>query len=418
MPVNPQARFRKHPIIACVVILAAAWAVAVVIVLGFARKSDDLSDLLAPARQAADGSNAIPFLFRTSEAVVSYRDLANMPDLSAGVTISKEAEVTRLASKEHEALRLFRAAMEQPACVWPTPSVSYEEFASTATNWYKIYLLTLYIEEALTAKRNPAVAMTNILEGMEFANRVADCGAAETGHAYSAFMKAAAARSLRRVARDSRAPEEALRFAIRRLNSLVWTSEVITNVIKNELRDQVDWIEAGIPTNGPTGKFGFDAAATRRLLAPVARAALGSVKGPFLNSPASLYRPTTNTFARAAMAMVSGNPLGSALSDIRASDFIEIILRRCSYDNIIRGTRVVLALRLYERVNGRLPETLDELVPKFIEAIPTDGFDGKPLRYSKERRLVWSIGRDLKDYGGILRVPGTNRDGDQLFPLE
>ena len=35
-----------------------------------------------------------------------------------------------------------------------------------------------------------------------------------------------------------------------------------------------------------------------------------------------------------------------------------------------------------------------------VEAVPLDPFDGQPLRYSKERRIIWSVGENLRDDGG------------------
>ncbi len=32
--------------------------------------------------------------------------------------------------------------------------------------------------------------------------------------------------------------------------------------------------------------------------------------------------------------------------------------------------------------------------------MPRDPFDGEPIRYSREKLRVWSVGRDLVDSGG------------------
>jgi len=41
-----------------------------------------------------------------------------------------------------------------------------------------------------------------------------------------------------------------------------------------------------------------------------------------------------------------------------------------------------------------LPATLAELVPSYLPTVPRDYFDGQPIRYSREFRAVWSVGRD------------------------
>ena len=62
-----------------------------------------------------------------------------------------------------------------------------------------------------------------------------------------------------------------------------------------------------------------------------------------------------------------------------------------------------IALRRFQLLHGRLPEKLEELVPAFLSAVPTDRMDGKPLRYRREGEkafTLWSVGEDLKDDGG------------------
>jgi len=51
----------------------------------------------------------------------------------------------------------------------------------------------------------------------------------------------------------------------------------------------------------------------------------------------------------------------------------------------IDSGRAALGVERFRLEEGRLPGSLEELVPKFIESVPIDPFDGKPLRY---KRLV------------------------------
>lgn len=60
-----------------------------------------------------------------------------------------------------------------------------------------------------------------------------------------------------------------------------------------------------------------------------------------------------------------------------------------------------IACELYRRKHGELPESLDVLVPDFLENVPNDPFDGKPLRYSKEKKIIYSVGENLVDSGGL-----------------
>jgi hypothetical protein len=63
------------------------------------------------------------------------------------------------------------------------------------------------------------------------------------------------------------------------------------------------------------------------------------------------------------------------------------------------------ALEKYHIEHGAFPETLEGLAPKYLEAMPADLFDGKPLRYRRESDggyLLYSIGWNQKDDGGVI----------------
>ena len=84
-----------------------------------------------------------------------------------------------------------------------------------------------------------------------------------------------------------------------------------------------------------------------------------------------------------------------------------VMQRSADYHAMQRLGQVAIALRLYRHEHGRYPETLKELVPKYLPSLPIDPFDGKPLRYKRMAKgfKVWSIGMDMKDDGGILGKP-------------
>lgn len=66
------------------------------------------------------------------------------------------------------------------------------------------------------------------------------------------------------------------------------------------------------------------------------------------------------------------------------------------------ATLVIIAITLFERREGRLPSTLDELVPAFLPRVPLDMFSGEPIRYRVESDsfVLWSVGNDYIDDGG------------------
>ena len=87
----------------------------------------------------------------------------------------------------------------------------------------------------------------------------------------------------------------------------------------------------------------------------------------------------------------------------------------------LQATRTILALRAYQLTHGQLPGDLNALVPEFLEAVPLDDFDGKPLRYSARKKIVYSVGKNLKDDGGDDRgsdAPELQRHLDLAYKFD
>ena len=72
--------------------------------------------------------------------------------------------------------------------------------------------------------------------------------------------------------------------------------------------------------------------------------------------------------------------------------------------------------------DGKLPSTLAELVPQYLAAVPTDPYDGKPLRFKPLTQgfVVYSLGEDGDDDGGrpFKRGQKTPGDYDVTFRIE
>jgi hypothetical protein len=87
----------------------------------------------------------------------------------------------------------------------------------------------------------------------------------------------------------------------------------------------------------------------------------------------------------------------------------------------IRAARTALAIERYRLAHGQLPDSLTELVPTYLDAVPKDPFDGQPLRYRKCEvgYFVYSVGADLTDDGGKERDPKSPRTAvDVTFVVE
>jgi hypothetical protein len=68
-----------------------------------------------------------------------------------------------------------------------------------------------------------------------------------------------------------------------------------------------------------------------------------------------------------------------------------------------RCAAVALAVERFRQANGTWPGSLAVLVPEYLPAIPTDPFDGNPLRYR------------IGDNDVVISSVGLNRDEDERF---
>jgi hypothetical protein len=112
--------------------------------------------------------------------------------------------------------------------------------------------------------------------------------------------------------------------------------------------------------------------------------------------------------------LVRPNGVGRLLAAISTPNFYRFELRRCHLETRIEAARAQIALRAHELETGRLPETLADLAPRYLDPLPRDYFVGELLGYDRARREVRSVGSDLE--------PGpTCDDGSTMlepcFPL-
>jgi len=118
---------------------------------------------------------------------------------------------------------------------------------------------------------------------------------------------------------------------------------------------------------------------------PQARKDLGQVKQDLAavsSSPLSRIRyPLTTLLLPALDAALEAAARGNGLND---------------------SAITAIAIERYRRDRGQIPDDLQQLVPDFLPAVPTDPYDGKPIRYvvKEDEYLIYCIGRDDVDDGG------------------
>lgn len=101
--------------------------------------------------------------------------------------------------------------------------------------------------------------------------------------------------------------------------------------------------------------------------------------------------------------VLRGNLTGEVLYRILIPGLRGANKMKCQTNVQVTATRTLLAMKAYKLDKGRLPETLEQLVPQYLDAVPIDDFDGKPLRYNASKKIIYSVGKDVEDNGGITK---------------
>jgi hypothetical protein len=79
----------------------------------------------------------------------------------------------------------------------------------------------------------------------------------------------------------------------------------------------------------------------------------------------------------------------------------------------MRTAIVMVAVERYRRAHQHWPESFTDLVPIYVATVPTDPYDGAPVRFRRfaEGVVVYSVGEDSQDNGGNVGLtwkPGTD----------
>ena len=109
-----------------------------------------------------------------------------------------------------------------------------------------------------------------------------------------------------------------------------------------------------------------------------------------LPDPEAILGPRENPVR----SMIRPNGVGRLLHAIMIPTLDSLFESKCRAESDVAATRLLTALRTYEREHGGFPERLEGLVPAFIGSLPSDRFDGEPFRYDPSMGLLDSVGKD------------------------
>jgi len=112
------------------------------------------------------------------------------------------------------------------------------------------------------------------------------------------------------------------------------------------------------------------------------------------------------------------NAIGKILSNIREVSFESLYAKRFEENFSVKATQLLLALKAYKQDTGNLPNSLQNLVPNYILELIQDPFDGKSIKYSSDKKEIYSTGKDLIDNGGNISESDWKQGDDLGFKID
>jgi hypothetical protein len=181
-----------------------------------------------------------------------------------------------------------------------------------------------------------------------------------------------------------------------------------------QYRKLYDYFESGRPTNSLRAMMKEDLTVWRLIPRGWAWQNMATAANLYTNLFASMDPASQIIFPDKANASQSDcgaafshwSPYGSPyafMASIGIPNFTRGCQRSAENQTMVNQALIACALERYHLAHGEYPETLDALVPQFIETIPHDVIGGQPPHYRRNSDgtfLLYSIGWSQQDHGG------------------
>jgi hypothetical protein len=384
-----------------------------------------ISDLIPVEEQVAEADNAFPLFYEAFELMVEPEDI----DLNAfidGNLIARE-EVQTLLEQNQAAFGKVREGLERPGFVQPGFEYNFEMLIPEIGGWWSLAHLmrAQVIEYLIQGDLKSAVEMTVDLN--QWGARVTEHGAVLIHSLVGIAILSYGLEETRGLIRDPRISPEHLNQLLSSLPEIsillegvqksqkgefMMIKDVVDRVAKNEYSEEYFGVESLKYVTWFPGarEFIFQPNRTLSLVAEETRNNIAYLEGSG-SKPVSIldrFPPIRIPFGYEQFRRP--NALGMVLifTVLPAYGSIKDSLLRTEAS--IDSCKLLAALKTYELDKGVLPERLQDLVPGYLDGVPLDPFDQQAFRYDRARGLVYSIGKDRVDDGGLVSE-------DEVFSL-
>jgi hypothetical protein len=355
---------------------------------------------LAPSSPIPE-PNAFDALVRAgatlSDRAVAQRVDAEVREQLAATPFDPGAAAALIAA-HGEALAHFEAALAAPG--FRMPEVAWDEDLPTVQNWFtvaRLHALSLRLQFEREAggpdDRRAGPAMRPLLE---LGQRIQGDPSATWIHWIAgAELKEIGLRTLIAATATWRPTAGVSHAWSRALADFATRPEDVRTAWAGEYRAARAALlaSAAEPSAGysfqPNRTLSRKAAETRAL-----QARAGRPCAELAPEPESLASPSP---ARLFLRGLQPNAVGEILVEVSRPNANRFALRRCASDTLLSATRLAIAIAAARHEGGGLPDSLTDLVPTYIEAIPAGAYDGTALRLDADGPRLVATGSALPE---------------------
>ena len=372
-------------------------------------------------------SNAFWTLLQATNELYSPGSLeSRLRDLSNN-TNWDDSLAAEVLEKNHAGLDLFDKSFQQPFLLVPEPRTFAEEYPYLG-DWKAISRVESIQANALFRSHNEKAAFDSALKIIKFGQRAENSGGPIIHYLVGSSIKTLGLLRIQQMTAQTTLPESDLGELIRELDRLGPNQEGLTNALKVEYQMQCKYLDDFAEGKATTTNSGeqmmasiglkplFSATRTKMEFAQSARLTRNNISKPFGDITWSDL-PVVETNRSIVKRLIKGNVVGDILFELLEPSAKGFSKRKSREEVSVTATQLLLALKIYKMRHDKLPESLSELVPEFFPRVPLDDFDGKPFRYLPGKKLIYSVGPDLKDSGGE-DIHNSSAGYDLPFPIE
>jgi hypothetical protein len=407
----------------------AAVGVGAMAILGIDEDPPDDSDMQVTWAEIPEADNAFTYINQAAQKLYWPDENRSEPldGMLSGETWD-DALAREVLERNSETLALFKNGMACPQFQFPDPRKSDPEMK----NWVRLArVLSLRAASTFRSGKHQQ-AFDQACQLVRFGYRCENGRGTGLATVLGADVKGLGGERIRQMLPQAKISPKNLQHIQEEIGACESNEKAFTDTIRAEyLFISPKVMELGAPLAAeraltaanlmrPTcllwTRFMYKPNESARLLLDVYRAEVRNATRPYseishLPPPIVLNEKGVLRWWQIATAYAGGNALGRAYVALAMPGSGAIAEMACKERVPTRATIVLVALKAYKAKTGRLPQSLTELVPEHLGAVPVDDMDGKPLRYSPEKKVLYSVGKDLADDGG-------SKDNDIVFEID